>query len=95
MNSDADKHLEAALELVGMKYIQEWLSRHNTPVKRGRRVGAASEQRRCQWLLRGGMEQCKNGKTDDSNFCGLHASKSSLIDDSESAASASASASDE
>ena len=83
-------HLETAVALKGMAFVQDWINGHgqgqtsqqsSTPTQesgRGRKPGAAAPEIRCAWTLVAGG-QCKNAKMAESEYCKIHVGKASAI----------------
>jgi hypothetical protein len=82
-------HLECALRLTNREFLVDWLKTTTNATTeptattiskstRGRKPGAATEDKRCIWKRVDGT-YCKNGRTGDSTFCKLHVAKAHLI----------------
>lgn len=91
-------HMDTAIQLVGKDIIMEWIqmpvaNSQKSKDGRGRKPGAAPDDKRCHWSLQDGS-QCKNAMREGSAFCKTHASRAAAlgINDDSSASVAAASA---
>jgi hypothetical protein len=88
--------MDTAIQLVGKDIIMEWIqmpvaNSQKSKDGRGRKPGAAPDDKRCHWSLQDGS-LCKNAMREGSAFCKTHASRAAAlgINDDSSASAASA-----
>lgn len=86
----ARHHIDLAIQFTNRTFVELYVTQLPTTTVvtagppaspksgRGRRPGAAPAEQRCNWKM-GEESQCKNAKTEKSDFCKLHMSKAALV----------------